>query len=102
MRIDFNGLGEGQYVELKSFNRLKWAEQKAISEEIKEGDVSSQLAVAEKIAIYLIKGGYLLDDDNKQIVFPLTEETVGEVPAEVIEAVVRDFSESKAAAKAKN
>jgi hypothetical protein len=105
MRIELSMLGEGQYVEMKDPHRLKWAEQKSMAAALKDGDtadVGNGLEFAEKIALWMVKGGYLLDDDNKPIVFPLTAETVGEVPAIVIEEVAKSFAEARKEAASKN
>lgn len=102
MKIEFSELHEGAHVELKHPKKLSWKEQKAITVAFKDEDISSQLDVAERLAIALIKKGYILDADDKPVEFPLTEETVGNVPAVVIEEVTKKFAEIKSEATGKN
>jgi hypothetical protein len=100
MRLEFKELGEGYFVEIKDPKKLKWKEQKAITAAFVDETLSSQLTVAERVAIALIKSGYMLDEDtNAPIQFPLNEESVGEVPSIVIEKVSAAFAESKTAEK---
>lgn len=102
IKLEFADLGDGQYVEIKDPKRLKWGEQKSIVSAFKDESVSAQLDVAERIAIALVKNGYLLDDENRPIAFPLTAETVGNVPAVVIEVVSKAFADAKKEASGKN
>lgn len=95
MRIDFPELGEGQFVETKNLMAYKWKKQKAIASKTISDDISSQMNAAETLALDLIKGGYLLDEDDKPIQFPLTAETVGDVPAYVIQVVNIKFGEAR-------
>jgi hypothetical protein len=94
MRIDFPQLGEGYFVEIKDPKKLKWKEKKEITKQYKEGDIPAQLDLSEYIAVVLIKSGYMLDEDKKPITFPLTADTVGDVPADVVEEVVKAFGTS--------
>jgi hypothetical protein len=95
VRIDFPELGEGQFVEIRDPKYLKWKEQKEISKSFTEGDADAQLSSMEKLALALIKNGYILDEDNRPIQFPLNEQTIQDVPAVVIEAVILKFGELK-------
>lgn len=95
VRIHFPQLGEGQYIEMRDPKHLKWKEQKEISRLFKEDDTDSQLTATEKLALMLIKGGYILDEENRPVHFPLNEHTVQELPAMVIEEVVQKFAELK-------
>lgn len=95
VRIDFPELGEGQYVEIREPKYLKWREEKEFSKLYKDGDMEAQLTATEKLALMLIKGGYILDEDNKPFQFPLDENTIQDLPGMVIEAVVQKFAELK-------
>lgn len=96
MRIDLHELGEGMYVILKDPKRLSWKEQKEIIAAMGDGnDPAKQMEGAEVLAIALIKSGFVLDEDNHQVVFPLTKETVGRVPAVVIEKVLDAYAKVK-------
>lgn len=102
MKIELHELGNGFHVDIKDPKRMSWKEQKQITASFKDESVSSQLDVAEQIAISLIKGGYLLDENDRPISFPLTAETVNDVPAVVIEKVASKFAELKAENTSKN
>ncbi|GEM_PF-6522994 len=99
IRVDIEALGDGQFVEIKEPKFLSWGLQKQITT-IVLSDVSSssQLDVAEMVAIAIIKSGNIEDEDGALLVFPLTEETVKTCPSVVIEAVTLKFSELKSAA----
>jgi hypothetical protein len=102
IRIELPELGDGFWVSIKHPNRLSWKEQKAITGAYGDGDVAAQLGVAERVAIAMIKEGYVLDDDNKPIQFPLTAETIDAVPAVVIEKATKAFADAKKEATGKN
>lgn len=103
MRIDLSErLGEGQFVEIRDPNKLTWGQQKSIASALSDDSLSGQLETAERIAIALIKGGYVLDADDKPVTFPLTEQNVGDVPGAVIEEVASAFAEAKKANTPKN
>lgn len=102
MKIEFLELHEGAHVEIKHPKLLSWKEQKSITTAYKEDDVSAQLDVAERLAIALIKKGYILDGDDKPVQFPLNADNVGDVPAIIIEAVTKKFAELKAESTGKN
>ena len=97
IRINLPEMGEGQYIELKDPKFLSWGVQKEITSLVvgEEGKTSAQLDVAEKIAIALIKTGFVLDEDGNQVAFPLTAETVMNCPSPVIEAATTKFAELK-------
>lgn len=96
IKINLPDMGEGQYIELKDPKFLSWGVQKEITAlAIEEANTSAQLDVAEKIAIALIKTGFVLNEDGNQVVFPLTAETVKECPSPVIEAATTKFAELK-------
>lgn len=97
MRIDLSVLGEGQFVEIKDVNKMSWKQQKALTSAFKEDSIEAQLDVAELLAVSLVKGGYLLDVEDKPVSFPLTAESVGDVPASVVEKVAEAFAQAKSA-----
>ena len=89
-------MGEGQYVEMRDPKFLSWGVQKSITALVMDdAKTSAQLDVAERIAIAMIKTGFVLGEDDVQVVFPLTVETIKDCPAAVIEAVTLKFSEMK-------
>jgi hypothetical protein len=96
-KIELTEIHEGAWIELKDVKRLSWKAQKEITSALVDESISSNLDVAERLSIALIKGGYLLDDENRPISFPLTPETIGNVPALVVEKVASKFAELKAA-----
>jgi hypothetical protein len=95
MRIEFPELGDGYFVEIKDPNKLKWKEQKSLTQSFKEESLEASMEVAEKISIILIKSGHVCDEDNKPFTFPVTAESVGELPSQVIEEVAKKFAELK-------
>lgn len=100
-RIDLPELGADQYVQIKDPKFLSWGVQKSITalvsddKELKE--IGSQLGIAEKIAVALIKEGNVLNEDGVPFVFPLNNETVLEIPSCIIEKVALKFAELKGA-----
>lgn len=102
MRIELPELGSGQWVEVKDPKRLPWGKQKQIAAVIKENDVATGLDATELLTIALVKSGYILDENDKPIEFPLTKETIAEVPSIVVEKVSVIYAESKAEVKPKN
>lgn len=102
MRLEFPELGEGFFVEIKNPKLLKWKEQKSIAVAYKDDSMSSQFDVAERVAVALIKTGYVLNDEGKQVTFPLDLETVGDLPSTIIEEVAKKFGELKQAQTPKN
>lgn len=96
MRIDLHELGEGMHIVIKDPKRLSWKEQKEIIQAMGDGnDPAKQMESAEILAIALIKSGYVLDEDNHQIGFPLNKETVGRLPAVVVEKVLEAYAKEK-------
>lgn len=95
MRIDFPELHDGAFVEIKDPKKLTWKEQKNITKAFTNESMEAQMEVAERIALALIKSGYLLDDENRPVTFPLTDETVQNLPAMVVETVTTKFAELK-------
>lgn len=96
VRIDLPELGEGQYVEIREPKYLKWKEEKELSKLANAADdMEAQLTAAEKLALMIIKGGYILDEDNKPFQFPLDENSIQELPGIVIETVAKKFAELK-------
>lgn len=102
MRIELNEIGQGQHVEIKSPKTLSWGTQKKITSAMKDDSLASQLDVAEVLAITLIKGGYVLDENNAPVPFPLTAESVELLPALVIEKVAEAFADARSEATSKN
>jgi hypothetical protein len=102
MKIELTELGEGQFVEIKSPKTLSWGTQKKITSAMKDDSLASQLDVAEVLTITLVKGGYVLDENNQPITFPLTAESVELLPAVVIEKVAGAFADARSEATSKN
>lgn len=95
IRIEFPDLGDGQFVEIRDPKYLKWKEQKEISKTFDEQDMEAQLSATEKLALALIRNGYILDEENKPFQFPLNENTIQDLPAIVIEEVAKKYAELK-------
>lgn len=95
VRIDFPELGEGQFVEIRDPKYLKWKEQKEIAKIFKDGDTGAELDASEKLVLSILKNGYILDEDNKPIQFPLDENSVQDLPSIVVEKVIQKFAELK-------
>lgn len=93
IRIEIEALGAGQYVEIRDPKFLPWGVQRDLASSLKGDSMDSQMEFAEKLAVKLIKGGNVLNEDGATVVFPLTSETVIDVPAVVIEAVGAKFAE---------
>jgi hypothetical protein len=102
MKIELLELGEGQFVEIKNPKVLSWGQQKKITSAMKDDSMESQLDVAETLAITLVKGGYVLDENNQPIAFPLTAESMDLLPALVVEKVASAFAEARTEATSKN
>jgi hypothetical protein len=102
MRIELAELGEGQFVEIKNPKVLSWGQQKKITGAMKDDSIASQLDLAETLTLTLVKGGYVLDEDNAPIAFPLTAEGIESLPAVVIEKVAGAFADARTEATSKN
>lgn len=102
MRIELTELGEGQFVEIKNPKVLSWGQQKKITSAMKDESMESQLGVAEILVITLVKNGYVLDEENKPVTFPLTAENVDLLPALVIEKVAAAFASTRSEEEQKN
>jgi hypothetical protein len=102
MKIELTELGEGQFVEIKNPKVLSWGQQKKITSAMKDDSMESQLDVAETLALTLVKGGYVLDENNAPIPFPLTAEGIDLLPAIVIEKVAGAFADARSEATPKN
>lgn len=102
MRIELPELGEGQWIEMRDPKRLSWGKQKEIASTVKQDVISTQLDATELLAIALVKSGYVLDEDDKPIDFPLTKETISFVPSIVIEKISAEYANSKTEVKSKN
>lgn len=97
IRIDLPELGDGQFVEIRDPKFLAWGVQKEITAAIMDSkDASTQLDVAEKVTIALVKGGNVINEDGLAFSFPLNATSVREVPSLVIEKVSAKFAELKA------
>lgn len=95
-------LGEGQFVEIKNPKVLSWGQQKKITQAMKDETIASQLDTAEVLTMSLVKGGYVLDENNQPIVFPLTADSIELLPAIVIEKVAEAFAQARNEAASKN
>jgi len=96
IRVDVTALGEDQFVEIMDPKFLAWGLQKQITSIVIENATStSQLDVAEIVAIALIKSGNVLNQNGDPVVFPLTNDSIKDCPSAVIEAVTVKFSEIK-------
>jgi hypothetical protein len=94
IRIDLTEqLGAGQYVEIRDPRLLPWGTQKRLQQILKDESIESQLTLAENIAVELIRGGHVLDENHVPIAFPLNGNDMERVPAVVIETVVQKFAE---------
>lgn len=102
MRIELPELGEGQWIEMRDPKRMSWGKQKQIAATVKENEISTQLDATELLAIALVKDGYILDEDDKPISFPLTKDTIANVPSIVIEKVSAEYAKAKTEVKSKN
>jgi hypothetical protein len=102
MKIELTELGEGQFVEIKNPKVLSWGQQKKITGAMKDESMESQLEVAEVLTTTLVKGGYVLDENNQPIAFPLTAESIDLLPAMVIEKVAAAFADARSEATPKN
>jgi hypothetical protein len=71
MKIELTELGEGQFVEIKNPKVLSWGQQKKITTAMKDDSLASQLDVAEVLTITLVKGGYVLDENDQPITHSL-------------------------------
>jgi hypothetical protein len=96
IRIDLSELGEGQFIEMKDPKFLSWGVQKEITATVMDKkEASAQLDIAEKITIALVKTGNVFNEDGMPINFPLTAESIKDVPAAIIEKVSTKFAEFK-------
>jgi hypothetical protein len=102
MRIELSELGDGFWIEVKDPKRLPWGKQKQIASVVKENDVATGLDATELLTIALVKSGYVLDENDKPIDFPLTTENIVDVPSLVVEKVSEIYAESKKEVKSKN
>lgn len=97
MRIELHELGTDQYVEIHDpMAPLPWKVQRKLGllHRDKNGEPTDEakLDMAEILTVALVKVGNVLDRDNKPIPFPLTNDTVGDVPGELVMAVLNAFS----------
>jgi hypothetical protein len=69
---------------------------------MKDDSMASQLDVAEVLTLSLVKGGYVLDENNQPIVFPLAADSIEQLPAIVIEKVAGAFAEARNEVTSKN
>lgn len=102
MKIELTELGEGQFVEIKNPKVLSWGQQKKITSAMKDDTMASQLDVAEVLTLSLVKSGYVLDENNVPINFPITAENIESLPAIVIEKVASAFADARSEATSKN
>lgn len=97
MRIDLPELGANQFVVMRDPNVLPWRVQRQLASYADKDDLDSKMQSAETLAVALLKDGNVLDWDGKRIPFPVTTETVGDLPAEVLVAVINKFGEMRGA-----
>lgn len=102
MKIELTELGAGQFVEIKNPKVLSWGQQKKITSAMKDDSLASQLDVAEVLTTSLVIGGYVLDENDKPVAFPLTAESIEDLPAIVIEKVAGAFADARSEATSKN
>lgn len=88
-------LGEGQYVEIRNPKTLPWGEQKKLQLSLKDQSMESQVAFAEQLAISLAKNGNVADENGNPIQFPLTGESLNDVPGAVLDAIALKFADIK-------
>lgn len=94
IRIDLTEkLGEGQYVDIFDPKDLPWAEQKKLQSTMKDNSIESQGEFAEYLAIILTTNGNVFDWKGNAMVFPMTKESIGNIPAIVIEEIVKKYVE---------
>lgn len=93
IRVELEQLGQGQFVEIRDPKFLPWGVQRNLAISLKDESIQSQMEFAEKLSVLLIRNGYVLDEDDKPVQFPLTDSSVQNVPAVVIEAVAAKFGE---------
>jgi hypothetical protein len=94
IKIDLSEqLGEGQYVEIRNPKVLPWGEQRKLQAALKDNSVESQIEFAEQLAVSLAKNGNVFDENGNPVTFPLTSESLANVPAPVIEAIAVKFAE---------
>lgn len=102
IRIDLTNLGENQYVEIRDPKFLSWGKQRELTQSLKDDSTESRMAFAEKLAVVLIRSGFVLDEDGNTIQFPLTDETVGNIPSLVVEAVGSTFADIRKSSSVPN
>ena len=96
-------MGPGQFVEMRDPKKLSWGAQKEIATALSDESVGSQMGVAEKLFLALVKDGYLLDMDDKPVVFPITDpEIVSTLPSVVVEEVTKRYAEYRTSVAGKN
>lgn len=99
-RIDLTReLGENQFVNIRDPKHLTWKAQKAVAAAAKDQSLTSNLGVAEAVALALLVNGNILDDTGAPVVFPVTADTIDNIPAVVVERVAEKFAELKGANK---
>lgn len=100
IRVDFENEQGAQYVEMRTFKSIPWALSKklAVVGDIEKSD-DAKMRAAEAVAIALVVSGEALSAwTGDPLVFPLTNETVGDAPAELLGAVLAKFSELRGSA----
>lgn len=93
IKIDLSELGEGQYVEIKDPKIMPYGFQKQLQEKFKDESLEARLDGIEFMVLKLIKNGYVLDEDDNPIPFPITQESLLLLPMFVINTVVKKYGE---------
>lgn len=101
IRVDFvNDLGE-QYVEMRALKTIPWRlakkfqSLKGVSAEGNQITMDNEAALefAEMVTLELVVGGKVYDAYGNEMEFPLTRETIGDAPVELLMAVANKFGE---------
>lgn len=105
VRVEFtNALGD-QYVEMRTLKAISWRLAKkfqTIKGVSTNGDKitfddEAAVELAEMLALELVVGGKVYDAYGNEMTFPLTTETIGNAPVELLRAVVSKFAEMQQA-----
>ncbi|WP_407310514.1 hypothetical protein [Desulfosporosinus sp. SB140] len=93
IKIDLSELGEGQYVEIKDPKIMPYGFQKQLQEKFKNDSIDSIFGGTEFAVLKLIKNGYVLDEDDNPIPFPINAESLLLLPMLAINTVMLKYGE---------
>jgi hypothetical protein len=102
MRIEFPELGHNQWIEIRDPKWMTWGEKKKFLEQGKDETIESQLNMADHIVLALVKNGHITNEHGQPIPFPLTKESLDQLPAIVVERISEEFAKSNREAVPKN